>query len=174
MPSFSGRRPTRHSMHAVLVWCVGSALLGTVALRARPDASVAYPAGYRDWVHVKSEIVGPTSPMFEGAGGLHHIYANAQAMEGYRTGTFPDGAVIVFDLLEVTERDGVMREGPRRRVDMMARDHARYADTGGWGFGRFAGDSRTERLLSPAASTQCYSCHKTHTASDSVFSKFRP
>ena len=33
-------------------------------------------------------------------GGIHHIYANDKAIEGYRNELFPDGAVIIFDLLE--------------------------------------------------------------------------
>jgi cytochrome P460 len=63
--------------------------------------------------HVKSGLVGPHSAFFESAAGLHHIYANEPAMAGYRTGAFPNGSVIIFDLLEVNEAAGNTIEGPR-------------------------------------------------------------
>src|SRR2546423_1614501 len=75
-------------------------------LWAKPDNSLAYPAGYRKWAHVKSALVGPASPAYKKYGGLHHIYANELALEGYRTGNFPAGSVIVFDLLETKESQG--------------------------------------------------------------------
>ena len=59
-----------------------------------------YPEGYRQWTHVSSTYIGPQSAAFEKNGGLHHIYANKQAVEGYRTGRFPEGSVIVADFLE--------------------------------------------------------------------------
>ena len=38
--------------------------------------------------------------------GTHHIYANPCAIEDYKTGNFHDGAVIVFDELEIKTEDG--------------------------------------------------------------------
>jgi len=38
-------------------------------------------------------------PLHAAFGGLHHLYANATALAGYRSGRFDDGAVIVFGLL---------------------------------------------------------------------------
>ena len=70
---------------------------------ATMDAAIAagpvpYPVGYREWVHVSSMVIEPGHPLFDSFGGLHHLYANAKAMEGYRSGIFPEGSVIVFDL----------------------------------------------------------------------------
>jgi hypothetical protein len=73
-------------------------LIEAVSLRAVPADPVPYPAGYRTWVHVKSARVNHRSPTAGRYGGLHHIYANKEAMEGYRTGKFPDGSIIGFDL----------------------------------------------------------------------------
>src|SRR5688572_2776531 len=119
----------------------------SILLRAGPADEVPYPVGYRQWPHVKTALIGPQSPAFESFGGLHHIYANEKAMEGYRSGRFPDGSVLVFELLETRENAGVTTEGPRRRVGVMVKDVNRYAKTGGWGFESFQGDSQTERRL---------------------------
>ena len=80
-------------------------------------ADVPYPAGYRQWTHVKSTLIGPQHPRFAANGGLHHFYANEKALEGYRTGKFPDGAVLVDDLLEIKDiGGGITAESTRRRV----------------------------------------------------------
>lgn len=74
---------------------------------------VRYPEGYRGWPHVKSSLVSPSHADYERLGGFQHIYANAEAMEGYRTREFPEGSVIVFDWLEMVDT----AEGPRRQTE---------------------------------------------------------
>ncbi len=140
-------------------------------MRAATDGVIAYPLGYRDWTRVKSATVDPKSPAAGRYGGLHHIYANEKAMEGYRTGQFPDGSVIVFDLLETRDSAGTTVEGPRKFIDLMVKDSQRYAETGGWGFEEFTGDSQTDRALTAQAKTACYNCHTKRKDNGFVFSK---
>jgi hypothetical protein len=83
---------------------------------------VAYPEGYPTWAHVKSTMIGPTHKNFATLGGFQHIYANEAAMIGYRTRNFPEGSVITFDWLELTENNGAFAEGSRRQLDVMVKD----------------------------------------------------
>jgi len=145
----------------------------SLSLSAKPENAVPYPEGYRLWAHVMSALVGPQSPAFESSGGIHHIYANEKAMEGYRIGRFPDGSVIVADFLETRENAGVTTEGPRRRIDVMVKNSKRYAETGGWGFESFRGDSQTDRMVTAEGATKCFACHAKQKERDSVFSAFR-
>jgi cytochrome P460 len=145
----------------------------SLSLRAKPNDAVPYPAGYRLWTHVKAALIGPQSPAFENSGGIHHIYANEKAMEGYRTGRFPDGSVIVADFLETRENAGVTTEGAQRRIDVMLKDGKRYAVTGGWGFEQFKGDSQTDRMVTAEIAANCFACHSKQKERDSVFSEFR-
>ena len=69
-------------------------------------ALVAYPEGYRSWAHVKSALISPAHRNFAAIGGFQHIYANPQAMAGYRTRVFPEGSVIAFDWLEMRDNNG--------------------------------------------------------------------
>src|SRR4029450_2560956 len=102
----------RTPIHTIaLTAALCTALAVAVAARARQDLSIPFPAGYRTWAHVKSVVVGPASAAFATEGGIHHIYANERAVEGYRTGTFPDGSVIVYDLLETKDVNGNLLEG---------------------------------------------------------------
>jgi hypothetical protein len=165
-------RLARAALTVVLV-AVTAAVLPHASQSRTENDEVAFPVGYRSWSHVKSALIGPESLIFARYGGLHHIYANDIAMEGYRTSEFPDGSVIVFDLLETRESGGVTSEGPRRFIDVMVKDSKRYAETGGWGFEEFKGDSQTERVLSAAAKTACYKCHEQRKNHGFVFSSVR-
>ena len=134
---------------------------------------IPYPAGFRGWTHVKSQLINQSSPAFKHSGGLHHIYANPKAMEGYRSGRFPDGSVIVAEFLHLQEADGVASEGARRRIDVMVKHGTRRAATGGWGFEQFRGDSQTERLVTAEVARTCFACHEKQKKSDFVFSTLR-
>lgn len=148
------------------------AAAGALALAATPE--VPYPANYRDWTHVKSMVIEPGHALHAAFGGIHHLYANDKALQGYRTGRFPDGAVIVFDLLEANSADHAVTEGKRKVVGVMHRDAAKYAATGGWGFEGFAGDSKTERAVGANAASACFGCHTARKANEYVFSSYRP
>jgi Cytochrome P460 len=137
-----------------------------------PDA-VQYPVGYRTWVHVKTVLVGAQSPAFQSSGGFHHIYANDKAMSGYEKGNFPDGAILIFDLLEAKEKDGVTAEGARQRIDVMVKDSKRFSTTGGWAFERFLGDSETVRPLTEEQRKDCFECHASQKERGFVFSSYR-
>jgi hypothetical protein len=142
-----------------------------VAMAAEP---VPYPTGYREWVHVKSMLIEPGHPLFDSFGGLHHLYANEPAVQGYRSGRFPDGSVIVFDLLTPVSADHAVTEGARKVLGVMHKDSKRYAATGGWGFEGFVGDSQTDRAVGGKAATACFSCHEALKDSGYVFSELRP
>lgn len=137
-------------------------------------AAVDYPTGYREWTHVKSLILEPGHPLYGAFGGLHHIYANDHAVRGYRTGEFPDGAVIVFDLLEVDRADSAIAEGPRKILGVMQRDARRFRDTGGWGFEGFVKGDPDQRAVGEQAREACYGCHAEQAAQTGlVFSAWR-
>ena len=144
-----------------------------LSLQTVMSEQVAYPEGYRTWAHVKSTMIGPSHKSFATMGGFQHIYANEAAMNGYRTRTFPEGSVIAFDWLEMTEKNGAFLEGPRRQLDVMVKDSKRFASTGGWGFQRFVKDSKTEHATSPTPQ-ECFACHDRLKKDGLVLSTWRP
>ena len=152
-------------------------LIATLALAAQALAAdappVAYPEGYRQWTHVKSMVIQPGHALYDAFGGIHHLYANAKAEAGYKSGKFADGSVIVFDLLDAKAADNAVQEGARKIVGVMVKNAAAYKDTGGWGFEGFKGDSKTERAVGKNAATACYQCHTSQKDKDFVFSAYR-
>ena len=150
-------------------------LAGAAFASTLPAAEpVPYPTGYRQWTHVKSMVIEPGHALYEAFGGLHHLYANDEAMQGYREGRFPDGAIIVFDLLTAVAADHTVTAGARKVVGVMVKDSQRHAATGGWGFEAFVGDSRTERAVADKAADACFACHAPRRDHDYVFSEIQP
>ncbi len=137
------------------------------------SAKVDYPQGYRYWTHVKSLILLDNHPFAETFGGLHHVYANKAALEAMQNGTpYPDGSVLVFDLMEaITDAEGgTTSEGPRIRLDVMQKDAALFPDTSGWGYETFFGPELKRIITDPIAS--CHGCHSSQESKDFVFSVF--
>lgn len=152
------------------------ALTSVIAMRpsvsAAPDATPpAFPEGYRTWQHVKSGLIGPAHKRFASVGGFQHVYANRQALQGYRTREFPEGSVIVFEWLEMTENEGAYVEGAVRNVDLMVKDAQRYASTGGWGFQRFV--KNTSELAATPTPQECFECHQKLAKDGLVLSHYR-
>jgi Cytochrome P460 len=147
--------------------------LGLSSLAGGAD-EVPYPEGYRSWFHVKSQIATKDHPRFAQIGGIHHIYANAAGVNGYKSGTFADGSVLILDVFALTEEAGSLIEGERRWLGVMHKDSEKYKATGGWGFENFAGDSKTDRNVAVnGAIDACVTCHMKRKDSDLVFSKLR-
>jgi hypothetical protein len=149
------------------------ALIVGATLGAQSPAQVTYPEGYRDWTHVKSMVIQQGHPLFDSFGGIHHIYANPSAADALRASKpFPDGAVLVFDLLSANANGNAIGEGPRKVVGVMQKDASRFKQTGGWGFEGFKGDTRDRVVKDPA--TACFACHQAQQPDDFVFSTWRP
>lgn len=145
--------------------CLGSAIAKT--------GIVEYPAGFRSWQHVKTAIIEPGHPLEDTFGGIHHIYANATAMSGLQNGTYEEGAIFVFDILDYERSDFLVVESDRVRIDVMQYDDQAFADTGGWGFASFTGPGKAGRVEQDVVAA-CYNCHIPAKESGYVFSKYRP
>jgi len=120
-------------------------------------ASLAKPQGYRDWVFVGSSKDGES---------LHNIYVEPAAYRHYaRTGTFPEGTVLV-------------REKLRYGTDLVAleasvKDSGRFP--GGWGFFDFTDQQgKTASRAQALPDTTCRSCHEQNAETDHVFTQYYP
>jgi len=151
-------------------------LVGILVIAVGPGAAlaaekeVAYPEGYRLWAHVKSTVLEKGHKLYDAVGGIHHIYANQKALKAMQAGKpYPDGSVLVFDLLEAKSEDNAVTEGSRKFIGVMQKNAKKYSSTGGWGFERFKGDTK-ERMVKDMAN--CFKCHEPKKATDYVFSAY--
>ena len=121
--------------------------------------AVQYPDGFRRWVYVGMGVILPdTNPQLKSEEGMHHVFANAKAVDGYASGEFADGSTIVYELREAQQKNGLILEGYRKRVDVMIKDSIHYASTGGSRFERFWGKDEAQNALNDSG-TSCFQCH---------------
>lgn len=155
---------------AIAIALAGLGSATYVAAEVQESAAIPYPSEYRTWVMVKSYLITPESKLFKARGGFHHFYANDKALEGYRTGKFPEGSVIVDEGVHAKDDGGTTIEAALRSVEVMHKD-TRYQATGGWGYERFEGDSTTGSGGKVQAA--CFACHAKAQTRDYVFSSSR-
>lgn len=136
------------------------------------DALVAYPDGYRSWTHAKSMVIQEGHSLADPFEGIHHTYANEKALAGLARGEYENGAVFVFDLLDFDDSGNAIVETGRKFIGVMEFDTRRFAETGGWGFEAFAGDSRTDRVVADGGKS-CFGCHVAAEATNYVFTTYR-
>lgn len=158
---------------AVLAVIAALVVAGSWWVEAQKGSPPAYPRGYRNWHHVKSMVLEEGHPLYKDFGGIHHVYANDAARKGLQTGTYADGAVLVFDLFDAPREGGALTEGARKVLAVMEKNNARFAATGGWGFEAFAGGDEGKRLVTDAVN-QCFLCHQSQESKGYVFSAWRP
>ncbi|MBY0610972.1 MAG: cytochrome P460 family protein [Beijerinckiaceae bacterium] len=118
-----------------------------------PIFGVGIPEGYRQW-----ELVGVAHE--SGLDELRAIVGNPVALKAYRDGVlpFPDGTVLAklaWKHVQSTEFEPAFVPGAATTVQIMVKDSVRYADTGGWGFGRFIDGTPVDE----AQHQTCFGCH---------------
>lgn len=161
----------RHMIIVALCFIV-TIFIASLVLAGEKKALVNYPEGYRNWTHIKSMVMQQGHPLYESFGGIHHIYANKAALKAMEEGKpYPDGAVLVFDLLEAKSENNAIVEGSRKILGVMQKDSKKFADTGGWGFEGFKGDTKESAVADPKGA--CFSCHEAQKQTDYVFIKYR-
>jgi hypothetical protein len=137
------------------------------------SSDLEFPEGYPDWRHVKTMVINVGHPLYEAVGGIHSIYGNPQAIQGYASGKqFPDGSVIVFDLFAALDEDNAISEGERKAIIVMAKNSAQYASTDGWGYQVFDPATRKGTIDANAAK-DCHGCHTRKQEENFVFSVLR-
>jgi len=165
---------------AVKYFAIAAALASGLSVRAGDDASVPYPSGYRSWTFLHGSTIPPKLPGFwkrpcekPCTAGIFYFYGNEKAMQGLRTGNYPDGAVLAEELLEfLGSESGSGKEGERRLVGVMVKDSRKYSTTAGWGFGTFDEGSQVS-VLTSAEMKACFQCHVARKDQGYVFTKYQ-
>jgi hypothetical protein len=125
------------------------------------------PASYREWVFAGSSL-GAGHDDGRTTDSLHNVYITPDAYREYhRSGTFPDGTVMVMEILSPALKEEVLG------LKVSVKDSRRFPE--GWGFFEFtqSGKAAIEAALLPQTAN-CLSCHRDRAATDHVFTQFYP
>ena len=153
------------------------------------DGKLKLPTGYRRWVFVGAPLT--PNGLNNGKAGFpeyHHVYAEEKNVDVYlKTGSFPEGTVIVKELTRVlnpTFPDGSRTEpsgrgyfnGEFNGVDVTVKDSKRFANTNGWGFFTFGHHPLPyDQTSAEKPLTECAGCHLANVAkTDMTWVQFYP
>lgn len=153
------------------------------------DGKLELPVGYRRWAFVGAPLT--PNGLNNGEASFpeyHHVYIQAQNVDAYlKTGSFPEGTVIVKELtrvLDPTFPDGSRTEpsgrgyfnGEFNGIDVTVKDSKRFSKTNGWGFFTFG--HHPEPYAKAAAESPgetCAECHAANVAkTDMTWVQFYP
>jgi hypothetical protein len=140
-------------MKIVAVWLVVTC---TVAVFSPLSAASTppLPKRYTAWQKSERKVVTDKGSLFYG---IHYIYADKKAMEGYRAGNrFPEGSTIVVEYFNIKENAGATLDGPKNMIVLMRKDK-RVRETAGWLFAGYGADGRPGGM-DPAKT--CFGCHQ--------------
>ncbi|RME91952.1 MAG: cytochrome C [Candidatus Hydrogenedentota bacterium] len=150
-------------------YILGALIMGLVACQKQNQDFNTY----RQWWHVKTLELKSKHPLYNSFGGIHHIYANELAYKALKANqTYPEGAMFVFDLLEVQSNEEATAEGKRKVLAYMKKT-SNHPDTGNWEFGAYKGGDKSQQIVTDAKA-QCFACHASQKEKDYVFSSWRP
>ena len=165
------------------------------------DGKMKLPTGYRGWVFVGAPLTpeGLNDGKFNcNADGTsctrsnfpeyHHVYIERQNVDAYlKTGSFPEGTVIVKELTRVlkpTFPDSSRTEpsgrgyfnGEYNGIDVTVKDSKRFAQTNGWGFFTFGHHPLPyAKAAAESSVTECAGCHIANVAkTDMTWIQFYP
>jgi hypothetical protein len=147
------------------------------------------PTGYRRWVFVGAPLT--PNGLNNGKAGFpeyHHVYIEEKNLDAYlKTGSFPEGTVIVKELTRVlvpTFPDGSRTEPSGRGyfngefdgLDVTVKDSKRFAKTNGWGFFNFGHHPLPyAESAEEAPASECAGCHAAYVAkTDMTWVQFYP
>ncbi len=153
------------------------------------DGKLKLPTGYRRWVFVGAPLT--PNGLNNGKAGFpeyHHVYVEEKNLDVYlKTGSFPEGTVIVKELTRVlnpTFPDGSRTEpsgrgyfnGEFNGMDVTVKDSKRFANTNGWGFFNFGHHPLPyAESAKEASAAECAGCHAAFVAkTDMTWVQFYP
>ena len=178
---------------SLLVVCLATSFTVTAANSIgaavfKNNGQLVTPVGFREWVFIGA----PLTPhgLNNGKAGFpefHHVYVNPDAFAIYkRTGVFPEGTVIVKELLLLKKgkhKDGSYNAPSGRGyfaetyngMDVMVKDSKRFKNTQNWGFFNFGHNAPPYAKTAKAApASSCSGCHKANAQKDMIFMQFYP
>ena len=134
------------------------------------------PKEYRQWVFVGSSLglnYG-SSP----SDTFNHVYIDPVAYKEYaRTGTFPEGTVMILELLTAETKQEPQLHGTIEvdfdLLEASVKDSVRFPGKG-WGYYDFGQPEAPDPTAVPNPPGNCWRCHDQKAVTDHVFTQFYP
>jgi hypothetical protein len=165
------------------------AAVGRIGTPESKDSAVRFddhgrllpPTDYREWIYVGA----PVTPNDMNGGKaafpeFHSVYINPEAYRDYaKTGVFPDGTVVVKELISVaTKRASSGRGyfmGEFTGLEVAVKDRTRFQDEpGNWAYFSFGHEYPLKDRAEVQPVANCSACHGAGADDDYVFTQYYP
>ncbi len=186
-------RSVRRTTSLVSVLALFTVLLGTTPLAANAAEDFPKPSfndkgqlirpdvSYREWVYVGTPFTPnalnpPEAPFPE----FHNVYIHPSDFDHWkRTGTFPDGTVMIKELVLVGATQAVSGKGyfmgEFTGLEATIKDSKRFKDEPGfWAYFSFGHSYPLADTAQAFPAPACNACHAASAADDFVFTQFYP
>lgn len=140
------------------------------------------PVNYREWIFVGTPVT--PNDMNDGAAvfpEFHNVYIDPVAWTAYKkTGKFPDGTVMVKELVSVGSKQASSGagyfEGEFLGLEAAVKSAAKHSkEPGNWGYYSFTQSGKAPSKETSIKPTQsCNACHQASAKEDYVFTQFYP
>jgi hypothetical protein len=139
------------------------------------------PEGYREWVYVGTPITpNDMNPPAASFPDFHNVYIHpADYHHLQQTGQFPDGTVLIKELVSVGSKQAVSGNGYFMGdfigLEATIKDSKRFADQpGNWAYFSFGHEYPLSDVADAFPAASCNSCHEATAAQDFVFTQYYP
>lgn len=167
---------------------IGYVAIGTLAYGA--DSSPALfnvnnellqPTDYREWVYVGTTVT--PNDMNDGKAEVpefHNIYINPESFAGWKeTGEFPDGTMVVKELLSVGDKKALTGNGyfmgEFTGLEAAVKDSKRFPDEpGNWAYFMYGMKYPLPQKAAAKPTAECNACHQANAKEDWVFTQYYP
>ena len=150
-------------------------------VRFTAAGELVQPTGYRKWPYVGT----PLTPHDMNGGKaafpeFHNVYIDPAAFDVYEeTGEFPDGTVLVKELVSVGSKQASSGKGYFMGefigLEVSMKDRARFNDeAGNWAFFSFGHEYPLAATAKPQPAANCSACHGNLADEDYVFTQYYP
>lgn len=145
------------------------------------DGALEQPVGYREWVYIGTPLTpNDLNPPEAAFPEFHNVYIHPDDFAHYsETGDFPDGTVIVKELVTVGSNAAVSGNGyfmgDFRGLETTIKDVTRFPDEpGNWAYFSFGHDYPLAETATAFPAAACNACHEASAADDWVFTQHYP
>lgn len=145
------------------------------------DGALLRPDNYREWVFLSSGLgmtYGPNAPAAGARLRFDNVYANPSSYREFlRTGTWPDGTVLILEVRESESKGSINQHGHYQTelvaIEANVRDSRRFPGRN-WAFFDLGANGSSDPVRPIAPGNRCQQCHSANGGVDSTFVQFYP
>ena len=139
------------------------------------------PVGYREWVYIGTPLTpNDLNPPEASFPEFHNVYIHPDDFRHFsESGRFPDGTVIIKELVTVGSKAAVSGNGYFMGefigLEATIKDSERFAsEPGNWAYFSFGHSYPLADTATAFPTAACNSCHEASAATDFVFTQYYP